>query len=605
MNSEKIEVLAVNYLKETISYCPLLSAADVKEGDKEISWDGFIRIHNTSNHSGGNLVGRVFVQIKGHKSENLSNENIKYKVKVSDLNNYLHDGGAVYIVVYINGRNKKIYYETLNVVKLKDYLCNVKDNQKYKNIKLRSLPLDESKIQDIFINFEKESKKQKSFVYVNLPSIGEMLGRKDLTGFSFGPAIFGNGKVVYEDLLALMKDEVDVSVYAHLKDFDIPIPTSDFNPKITIQSEIDKPVTINNVVYFSKFYFFQCEFSKIVVKICNGFYYMINEDGPSTINYTVCRYHKDRLTALDFMYNACVGNGFKLGDFEVNFSDEDVVEINLDKVRKEIDFLRKMDRLLESLNVSEQIDMDNFTNEDYNNVSLLYRCIVDDLPIFDYRGDACYYNLKISNLTFKILLYPVKKDGDKEQQFKICDFYSKNKHLLLFENNGEKYYFPTVFLISQDDLLNISNIDYNYIVETYLEYLHKYENLFRDVNELLLHLLLVYDKNNKRIILEAAEKLAKGILNCNISNLNCCALRINYYQVIKRNRVLNENEENCLLNYRENPDVDYICKTAICLLLDDGKGAKYYYNKLSQEEKSCLMEMPIYRFGGLLENNES
>ena len=372
MNSEKIEILAVNYLKEIISHCPLLSAADVKEGDKEISWDGFIRIHNSSNHSRSNLLGRVFVQVKGHESENLSSENITYEAKVSDLNNYLHDGGTIYIVVYINGRRKKIYYETLTVVKLKDYLHNIKDNQKSKNIKLRSLPHDESKIQDIFINFEKELIKQKSFVDTELPSIREMLGRKGLAGFSLGPNVFENGKVVYEELLALMKDEIDVSVYAHLKDVDIPIPTSDYNPKITIQSEIDKPVTIENVVYFPRFYFFQCELGKIVIKICNGFHYVINENGPSTINYTICRYHKDRLTALEFMYNACIGNGFNLGDFEVTFSDEDIVEINLDKVRKEIDFLRKMDRLLEKLNVSEQIDMDNFTNEDYNNVWRLY-----------------------------------------------------------------------------------------------------------------------------------------------------------------------------------------------------------------------------------------
>lgn len=604
MNSEKIEVLAVNYLKEIISYCPLLSAADVKEGDKEISWDGFIRIHNSSNHSGCNLVGRVFVQVKGHESENLSSENITYEVKVSDLKNYLHDGGAIYIVVYINGRRKKIYYETLTVVKLKDYLHNIKDNQKSKNIKLRSLPQGESEIQDIFINFEKELIKQKSFVDAELLSIREMLGRNGLTGFSFGPNVFENGKVVYEGLLTLMKNEVDVSVYAHFKDIDIPIPTSDYNPKIAIQSEIGKPVTIDNVVYFPKFYFFQCELGRIVVKICNGFHYIINEDGPTTVNYTKCRYHKDRLIALDFMYNACIGKGFKLGDFEVPLSDEDIAGINLDKVRKEIDSLRKIDRLLEKLNVSEQIDMDNFTNDDYNNVLLLYRCIVDDLPILDYKGDACYYNLKISNLTFKILLYPVKKDGCQEQQFKICDLYAKNDHLVLFENNGKEYYFPTVFLITQDDLLNITNIDYNYIVETYLEYLYIYEELFSDVNELLLHLLFVYDKNNKKIILEASEKLAEGLLNCNISDLNYCALRINYYQVIKRYRMLNEDEENCLMNYKEDPDVDYVCKMAICLLLNDIKAAKYYYNKLSQNEKDELKGMPIYRFAGTLEENE-
>ncbi len=164
MDSTKIEGKAVRYVKEILDDCPLLSSSDIKDGDKEISWDGFVKIFNSEQHTKDNLLGRVFVQIKGKKvnDTDLINENISYAAEVSDLHNYQKDGGIIYMVVYIAASGERhIFYETLTVVKLKDYLKDIKSEQKNKSLRLRSLPKTASEIETVFINFYEDAKKTK------------------------------------------------------------------------------------------------------------------------------------------------------------------------------------------------------------------------------------------------------------------------------------------------------------------------------------------------------------------------------------------------------------------------------------------------------------
>ena len=88
MDSSKIEGKAVRYVKEILDDCPLLSSNDIKEGDKEISWDGNVKIFNSERHAKDNLLGRVFVQVKGKvvADKDLSKDLIAYPANVSDNN---------------------------------------------------------------------------------------------------------------------------------------------------------------------------------------------------------------------------------------------------------------------------------------------------------------------------------------------------------------------------------------------------------------------------------------------------------------------------------------------------------------------------------------
>lgn len=100
-------------------------------------------------------------------------------MKVSDLRNYVNDGGCFLFVVYINPVNTqqtKIYYSALTPIKLEKILENV-SKQKNKSLKLKAFPTENAKKEIILKNFYMDSKRQTSFSLndcIQLDQIGKI-----------------------------------------------------------------------------------------------------------------------------------------------------------------------------------------------------------------------------------------------------------------------------------------------------------------------------------------------------------------------------------------------------------------------------------------------
>ena len=101
-----IESMAVTAIKNLIAWNNYLTSF-INDKDKEPSWDGNIYVYSTptNTHNKKDLVGRVPVQVKGHISCGDFPDEVSYSVDTSDLRNYLHDGGIIYFVVYLNTNN--------------------------------------------------------------------------------------------------------------------------------------------------------------------------------------------------------------------------------------------------------------------------------------------------------------------------------------------------------------------------------------------------------------------------------------------------------------------------------------------------------------------
>ena len=89
----------------------------INENDREPSWDGNVEVYRKAGntHNKEDLILRVPIQVKGHINNNLKKKAITYSVDISDLRNYLNDGGTVFLVVYIDeeGAHSQIYYNSL------------------------------------------------------------------------------------------------------------------------------------------------------------------------------------------------------------------------------------------------------------------------------------------------------------------------------------------------------------------------------------------------------------------------------------------------------------------------------------------------------------
>lgn len=599
MDSSKIEGKAVRYVKEILDDCPLLSSNDIKEGDKEISWDGNVKIFNSERHAKDNLLGRVFVQVKGKDvaDKDLSKDLIAYPANVSDLNNYQNDGGVIYLVVYIapNG-TRKIFYETLTIVKLKDYLKRIKSNQESKSINLKVLPNEASDIETIFINFYADAKKQKSFANYELLPIEELAKQKGFEGIKITTTKRGVKPDNFIDQTAAIIEN-EVYVYASIDGFEIP--ASNVMSKMELQHKVDKRVTVNGVEYYNSCDVVVRKKGQRTIRFGKTIEFTIFDEGRVDLfTYIPSKLHRDRLQALKFIHSASVFHRFDIGELYFQLTEDS--GCNFQEIERDIALLTRIDELLLRLNIQEQIDLSRLSTQDYKNISLLYDGIVlaKSLPNLRIENNSpTSYNIALSNLRIKILISPKPSDSG-ETLYCIEDYFSLTEHIIGQKRDDGKYYILSPYLVlEQEEYGNISNMDYKKLVEDAKERMSVDCDIYPIVNGTLLNLLLAYDKKHNKDLLLAAEDLAKLLMEYDTPELSPDAKMINYLQTVKRYRKFTDDEVECLINIKENNQDSLFAKIAVCLLLDDHRTAKIYFKRVeSQDDKNFFNQLPIHRF---------
>ena len=195
------------------------------------------------------LKGRLPVQVKGKVNDDFSSDEISYSIEVSDLKNYLYDGGAVLFVVCINnaGTATQIYYSELTPLKLR-FLLDEAENQKTKTVKLKKFPEDGNKKATIFLNCLQNCKKQSSFTEAKLYSLDEL----EKSGLLEGLTIPLAGAGVFDPQKLLLTSEA--YLYANIKGSTIPQPVELLLNMIFTEEEIVKDVIIDDVTYYTKYH---------------------------------------------------------------------------------------------------------------------------------------------------------------------------------------------------------------------------------------------------------------------------------------------------------------------------------------------------------------
>lgn len=157
MIPKDIEELATNAVKKSILTSIFLSQY-ISENDKEPSWDGFVYIYSREEKTKADFYGKVPVQVKGKYCEDLSRDQIKHSVEISDLNSYLKDGGVLFFVTYIadGGNKERIYYAPLTAAYIQELLAVCKKTQIKKQIVLAPFPMDPTQKTEVFRRFYRE-----------------------------------------------------------------------------------------------------------------------------------------------------------------------------------------------------------------------------------------------------------------------------------------------------------------------------------------------------------------------------------------------------------------------------------------------------------------
>ena len=592
-NNIDIEGLAVGHLKTLFSKIGCLRAV-INDNDKEPIWDGYIYVYeyNTKQRSNEDLKGRIPIQVKGHIEKDIYSGNNKipsYKFDVTNLKNYLNDGGVLFFVVTFdeNGENEKVFYKKLLPYDLNKILKNV-GNKKTKTLPLDFLPKNKEKIIELFFNFINDKQNQK----ITLDNI------------NFNDIINNHKNIVLsfvtfnKDYKAAFDYVLNNDIYIYTKtEYGSLLPIEHIKNVSEVSQEVNADVKIGEKVYYTKIKMAFLPADTVEVRIGKSLTIRANmKEKTQKLTFKLSGTLLNEIDDLNFMIDSIKNNGFKINENLFDFTQTDINKssgFNIIEMEKYLLELCRIKKLLEECNVYEELNIDKLTTKDFLNLKELADGILDNKLIELNTKTTGLGIFNIGNL--KILLLVIQ--DEITNKFQLCNYYDCPVPVKMNNNNtGEVWECPIFLILNKEYLKSISNLNENFIVRT-LNNMTFTPNISAQVSHFLLNILNAYDESaGKKKNLLTLSKNIINIIQANDIYLPKTYLLLNKLQIVKRERELTKEERYELnLVIKNNSNDDFFLSGAY-ILLDEYYTAEQHLKNLTNFQQKEFKTYPIYKF---------
>ena len=588
------EMQGVSYIRLAISKTDYL-VPHINDNDREPSWDGDVEVYHKAGgvHAKSDLILKVPVQVKGHKANNLKKQSIKYPVEYADMENFLHMGGTVFFVVYVDeeGEQHRIYYAEFLPYNLKRILRK-RAGRTSKNIEMKTFPTKKNDISDLFLGFTRNMKKQRAEIYSDEVSLEALIKGGTVPELSFGFSLVPNEKMLPFDYL------LRGNLYLYAK---LPYGVEKVVKHITTIEMTGTTIHADIIANGKKFYDeYQVFYKKDVIELCFGksTKYIINRSDNKKLKFTFMLQGNlsERITDEEFIIEALTARQFEVDGtvYPLNaVKPEELASFNLSQRKEHLEWLRTVKLTLDALDVTEELDCEKLTQKDEENLQVLKMAIIDKqpIPVTDTGYIMGFYN--VGNL--KILICTIK-DRENDSLFRVCSFNDCPLEVKAYKGDSAEYPSSHYVLLKQDAFLKSSNINYEKMIAS-LKSIPFSEIYAERIVLLLLEMLKAYDESNgkRKDILATAIDVAKWMKeNDPFSQKEILVL--NYLQSLKRQRTLQKDEVSDLIRIVERKDVSEEIYTAAYLLLDNHNAAEIHYKLMDTETQNIFKEYPIFRF---------
>lgn len=593
MDSKTIETLSINAVTESIDVCDYLQQF-ISSNDKYPSWDGEVIIYDGVNKSKDHIKGRMPVQVKGKVSEDLSADSISFGVDVSDLDNYLHDGGVMYFVVLIRPitLEKKIYYSELTPIKLRVLLGGLHEGQKKKSITLRAFPSDNKQKANVFLSCRADCDKQASYISATLPSLEELMASESIESLAFSAVPIGFSNQIE----AIVGSEV--YLYAKLKGSAILQPIEAIPDQISVVEKIDASVFVDGEKYYDSYSVITSSEEK-TVKIGDSLQITISKDAHQyTINYK--NPDSIRRTARDLKFILAVLDieHIEIGQTSVPlvFGTEEKEKFGVMQAKAKMDYYSKACAALDLLNCSGDLIPSEMSDSDWRNLDILITAFVEGKAVSGLRKNLDFIHIMILQ-EYKFLLV-FQKDENQDGTYTILDFFGTDLNVAYRDDTGNYKRISQYSILKADDYLGITNVRYNVILQSFLCFRDDGVNMER-LNWHLLELIKAYDKKPCKELMNTIEDISTWLLeNLNNEELPYEVRILNRLQVIKRQRDLNQSEMKKLNEIAQAPGERDDVLAGTYLLMGNPVLADVYLARLDENMRNEFLQYPIYKFHG-------
>ena len=589
----KIEMMGVNFVRLALGRTDYL-VPNINENDREPSWDGNVEVYRKAGHTHNkeDLILRVPIQVKGHINNNLKKKTITYSVDISDLRNYLNDGGTVFLVVYIDekGEHSQIYYNRLLPYDLRKIIDKY-GHQKSKRITLQALPKKKDEIADVFFFAAHHILKQKTAINCDPASIDELIESGKLSEITFGYTSTNKEIDPIEYLL-----DHETYIYAKLP-FGIELPIDHIQKFDSAGYDTHMTVSVNGEVCYNQVSVTHTT-NKVVFKIGESTTVTIDNKTEKThFSFSLSGTLSQRIIDEDYIIRSIEAKKCEINGLSYSFTDltpEKLDDFQISERKRHLKWLKAIQSLLKKLDVTEELDCDAVSAEDDDLLQVLVESVLGNkYVVFDgYKKDDYFPEFQIANLRIKLCAYT-------ENGKTIFFNYSNAPLTFGFTNSlGNSIEASYHVFLKKDSMLCCCNLNYDKLVNHIKTY-----PITPDYSDsliaLLLHMLGAYDEydgcdNTKQNLLNGAINLAEWLKSFD-KYASKDLLDLNYYQTIKRSRDLTAGEIQVLHSIIEgNPSREDIFVGAY-ILLDDSLSAEDHFNRLCDEEKLAFLTYPISR----------
>lgn len=589
LDKKAIETLSVNAVKNSIVTSEFLDQF-IADNDKEPSWDGAVYIYGDKSKKKSTLRGRMPVQIKGVECGDFSKDEISFQMSKDDLRNYLYDGGCMLFVVYLGnvGADNKIYYAELTPIKLRQLL---EGKNKSKAIHLKTFPIDGNKKATIFLNCLQNCKKQASFTEGKLLSLEEL----EKQGVLENLVIPFEGVGFEPPQKAILTNEI--YVYAKIKGSTIPQPLDLIPRVLNTKQTIAAPVMIGDRLFYTEYSIINYAGS---TSFCFGESFTItftSPDVPCNVKYKQSNKIRVLVKDLDFMISYMEKGEFRVNDtvFPFDYDGVKLIDFDLNIEKERLEYVKQIVKVLDLLRCEDDIIISQLTGEDWRNINRLIEAFIDKKPIAGLRHDippiCC---MKISNLRFVLYFKKCIQNG----VYEIYDFFKSEFSVICEYTSGNRLPVSQFFILHANDLLTVSNIDYDVILPSFQATEYHF-NTYSCANEFLLDALTACDKatgERKNKLLKLCDDFSKWIFSAPNEALGYAIRLLNRLQVVKRQRNLNIDEISLLYELIEHKETSEETRIGAYLLLGQQQPAKIHFGKLNDTEIDNFKKYPIYHF---------
>lgn len=578
MDKSIIEIKGINAVEEYLSDIGYIQPY-LSNNDKTPMWDGSLFVYKSKDDFNKERFDyRVPVQVKASEFDgDVFPETTSFAIEVTDLKNYLNDGGLAFFKVLVKGKEKEVYCSFLTKPLIENIISKCKE-QTTKSISLSKVPQNGNEVLE---NLKR--------IYIlrdhSLLDLSVLENRSDYK-FRF-------------QLEHLSTDTNPLEYIAtHFIDvlFSINGIPGEFYPKggpvrLQLTTTVNKPVTIKGKQFFNCYkesynedghhYYIGC--IELVIP------YKDAKVQSTTIHIKLgAKTLPEVINELEFILSFRNHKKFNVGEHHFDLSSIDYSTAPFSEWENSLLYWKDVERLFKLLKLEPSFDPGSLKEEDHKGLETLIHALVHGKVVYGDLGKNHLHTFHIGNQ--HILVYA---EYLQERKFKLFDVY---EHLSAAYTDDEGVRRPTPIhslVFEQKELP--SNIQLYKIVKTYKSYKKSNPQISLRANMDLLNILNHYDRCHDLRVLNAAIEIAtwlKNEKNSAIDNRNITLL--NYLQAIRRrDGAFNSTDKQKLYRLKT---ADSIENFARYILLDDKDKALSYLRKISEADLEFLKTLPIYHF---------